>query len=111
QNSRWVRLRNPNYTGSRPRRAARIVYTVGIPTPTAVAEVASGQADYLPADFDSSMLAPGGTLDRRYGQGSAAARHGVQSYFLQSMPVVHEIVFNTRRPLFRDLRLRRAVND
>jgi ABC-type transport system substrate-binding protein/tRNA A-37 threonylcarbamoyl transferase component Bud32/streptogramin lyase len=104
-------LRNPNYTGQRPRNVERIVYTTGIPTPTAAAQVAAGLVDYLPTDFDSSsMLAAGGTLDQRYGQGSAAARHGAKRYFLQSQPVVHEIVFNTRRPLFRDLRLRRAAN-
>ena len=109
--SRLVLLRNPNYAGRRPRKAARIVYTPGVPTPTAVGQVAHGAVDYLPTDLDSdSLLAPGGQLDRRYGRPSAAAHVGAQRYFLQPKPGVDEIVFNTRRPLFRDVRLRRAVN-
>jgi serine/threonine-protein kinase len=111
EDNRTVLLRNPNYAGRRPRQVERIVYTTGVPTPTAVAQVATGEIDYLPADFDQhSMLAPGGTIDRRDGPGSAAARRGQQRYFLEPQPDVDEIVFNTERPLFRDLRLRRAVN-
>jgi ABC-type transport system substrate-binding protein/tRNA A-37 threonylcarbamoyl transferase component Bud32 len=109
--SRTVLLRNPNYAGLRPQRMARIVYTPDVPTPTAVAQVVRGEIDYLPTDLDSySLLAPGGQLDRRYGPTSAASRHGEQRYFLQPQPGVDEILFNTRRPLFRDRRLRRAVN-
>jgi ABC-type transport system substrate-binding protein/tRNA A-37 threonylcarbamoyl transferase component Bud32/streptogramin lyase len=108
---RIVLLRNPNYVGQRPRNVDRIVFTTGVPTPTAVAQIAAGKVDYLPTDYDAySMLAPRGTLDRRYGAGSAAARRGGQRYFLEPQPGVNEIVFNMRRPLFRDLRLRRAVN-
>jgi ABC-type transport system substrate-binding protein/tRNA A-37 threonylcarbamoyl transferase component Bud32 len=108
---RTVLLRNQNYRGLRPQRVARIVYTPDVPTPTAVAQVARGEIDYLPTDLDSySLLAPGEQLDRRYGPTSTAARHGEQRYFLQPQPGVDEIVFNTRRPLFRGLRLRRAVN-
>jgi ABC-type transport system substrate-binding protein/tRNA A-37 threonylcarbamoyl transferase component Bud32 len=111
EDNRTVLLRNPNYAGRRPRKVERIVYALGVPTPTAVAQIATGDIDYLPADFDQhSMLAPEGTIDRRYGPGSAAARRGQQRYFLEPQPGVDEIVFNTQRPLFRDLRLRRAVN-
>jgi streptogramin lyase/predicted Ser/Thr protein kinase len=110
-NSRTVLLRNPNYRGDRPRRAERIVYTSYIPTPQAVALADKGDIDYLPPDFDSySLLAPGGVLDARYGPGSPAARAGRQRYFPQLLPFVDYIAFNTRRPLFRDVRLRRAVN-
>ena len=49
-------------------------------------------------------------LARRTGAGSAAARAGRQQYFLYPAPLVDYIVFNTSRPLFRDVRLRRAVN-
>ena len=111
QDNRWVLLRNPNYGGPRPRKSERIVYTLGVQTPTAVAQVAAGNVDYLPGDFAPySMLTPGGTLDRRYGPTSHAARHGVQRYFLQPQPGVDAILFNARRALFRDVRLRRAVN-
>jgi ABC-type transport system substrate-binding protein/streptogramin lyase len=111
EGNRTVLLRNPNYRGRRPRRVTRIVYTQGVPTPTAAAQVAAGDVDYLPTDFDPySLLVSGGALDQRYGANSSAARRGEQRYFLQPYPGVGEIVFNTHRPLFRDLRLRRAVN-
>ena len=110
-NDRTVLLRNPNYTGKRPRRSERIVYTSYIRTPQAVARTDRGTIDYLPGDFDNySLLTPGGVLDQRYGPTSAAARAGKQRYFREPMPLVDDLVFNTRRPLFRDARLRRAVN-
>jgi ABC-type transport system substrate-binding protein len=109
--NRTVLRRNPNYTGGRPRRVDRIVYVQGTPTPRAVSQVAAGDVNYLPTDFDPySLLAPGRALDRRYGPTSPAAKRGAQRYFLQPGPWVEMIVFNTRRPLFRDLALRRAVN-
>jgi ABC-type transport system substrate-binding protein/tRNA A-37 threonylcarbamoyl transferase component Bud32/DNA-binding beta-propeller fold protein YncE len=109
--NRTVLLRNPNYHAQRPRRSERIVFTSYTPTPRAVALTDSGAIDYLPPDFDSySLLAPGGVLDRRYGRASAAGRAGSQRYFRQPLPFVDYIAFNTRRPLFRSLRLRRAVN-
>jgi ABC-type oligopeptide transport system substrate-binding subunit len=112
EGDRTVLERNPNYHGNRPRRAERIVYTNDIPTPKAVALANRGAIDLLPQDFDNttSFLQPGGVLDRRYGAASAAARAGRQQYFLYQAPLVDYIVFNTRRPLFRDLRLRHAVN-
>jgi ABC-type transport system substrate-binding protein len=90
------------------RRAARIVITDDVPAPKAIALVDSGQLDYLPNDFSSSF-APGGPLDRQYGAASAEARAGRQRFFLHPQPMLDLIVFNARRPLFRDARLRRAV--
>ena len=110
-NDRTVLLRNPNYNGKRPRRSERIVYTSYIRTPQAVARTDGGSIDYLPGDFDNySLLTPGGVLDKRFGPTSAAARVGTQRYFREPMPLVDDLVFNTRRPLFRDARLQRAVN-
>jgi serine/threonine-protein kinase len=108
---RIVLLRNPNYGGHRPRRAARIVITDDIPTPTAVGLVDSGKLDYLPADFagGTTLLGPSGELARLYGPGSAAARAGRQRFFLHTQPMFDTVVFNTQRPLFRSLRLRQAV--
>jgi ABC-type transport system substrate-binding protein/tRNA A-37 threonylcarbamoyl transferase component Bud32 len=111
EGNRVVLLRNPNYAGDRPRRLERIVYTQGVATPKAVALADGGEIDFLPTDFDRyGPLAAGGALERRFGAGSAVARAGGQRYFLQPFPGVDSIVFNTRRPLFRDVRLRRAVN-
>ena len=66
----------------RPQHWARIVYTLDVPTPHAVALVDRGELDYLPAEFDGdSLLWRHGVLDDRYGPGSAAAEHGGQRYF------------------------------
>jgi ABC-type transport system substrate-binding protein len=104
--------RNPNYSGPRPRRAERIVYTNDIPTPRAVGLADRGIVDVLPWDFDNTtpLMTIGGLLDRRKGPASAAALAGRQQYYPYRAPVVDAIVFNTRRPLFRDVRLRQAVN-
>src|SRR5262249_27739253 len=106
---RVVLLRNPNYAGDHPRRSTRIVFTDDIPTPNAVELVDSGQLDYLPPDFAGGPMGPGNELDRLYGPASAAARAGKQRYFVHDRPLLDTIVFNTRRPLFRDIRMRRAV--
>ena len=108
---RVVLARNPHYTGKRPRRAARIVFVTGTPTPRAVALTISGKLDYLPPDFaNNSPLSAGGPLDRQWGPASAAARAGRQRYFLHVRPLIDTIAFNTRRPLFRDARLRQSVS-
>jgi ABC-type transport system substrate-binding protein/tRNA A-37 threonylcarbamoyl transferase component Bud32 len=109
---RTVLERNPNYPGDRPRDPERIVYRNDVPTPQAVASADSGDFDVLPWDFDktTSLFLPGGVLDRRYGSASTAARGGRQQYFAYPAPLVDYIVFNTRRPLFRNVLLRRAVN-
>jgi ABC-type transport system substrate-binding protein len=108
---RLVLLRNPTYGGRRPRRAARIVIDDDVPTPTAVGLVDSGKLDYLPNDFagGTTLLGPSGELARISGPGSAAARAGRQRFFVHAQPMFDTVVFNTRRALFRSLRLRQAV--
>jgi ABC-type transport system substrate-binding protein/tRNA A-37 threonylcarbamoyl transferase component Bud32 len=112
EDHRTVLERNPNYPGDRPRHPERIVYRNDIPTPQAVASANSGDLDVLPQDFDNttSLSLPGGVLDRRYGSTSTVAKGGGQQYFVYPAPFVDYIVFNTRRPLFRNVLLRRAVN-
>jgi tRNA A-37 threonylcarbamoyl transferase component Bud32/DNA-binding beta-propeller fold protein YncE len=112
QGDRTVLERNPYYPGKRPRHAERIVYTNDIPTPKALALADAGAVDLLPQDFDNTtpLFGPGAPLDRRKGPGSAAARAGKQQYFPYAAPLLDMIVFNTARPLFRDVRLRRAVD-
>ena len=108
--NRVLLLPNPNYGGNRPRRAARIVFESGAPTPQAVALADRGQLDYLPPDFQGeSLLNVSGPLDRRYGAGSAAARAGDQRYLYRAIPAWDGVVLNAARPLFRDVRMRRAV--
>jgi hypothetical protein len=112
QGDRTVLERNPYYPGKRPRRAERIVYTNDIPTPKAIVLADAGAVALLPQDFDNTtpLFGPGALLDRRKGPGSAAARAGKQQYYPYAAPFLDMIVFNTARPLFRDIRLRRAVN-
>jgi ABC-type transport system substrate-binding protein/tRNA A-37 threonylcarbamoyl transferase component Bud32 len=112
QGDRTVLERNPYYPGNRPRHAERIVYTNDIPTPKAIALADGGAVDLLPQDFDNTtpLFGPGALLDQRKGPGSAAARAGKQQYYPYAAPLQDMIVFNTARPLFRDVRLRRAVN-
>ena len=108
---RVVLLPNPGYGGERSRRWARIVYTLDVPTPHAVALVDRGSLDYLPIDFDGdSLLWRHSVLEDRYGPGSPAARRGGQRYFLTTGTFLDYIVLNAQRPLFADVRLRRAVN-
>jgi ABC-type oligopeptide transport system substrate-binding subunit len=100
---RLVLDRNPNYRGPRPRRPARIVYLTGVPAAEAVALADGGQADVVPWDFDPhGPTAPGGTLARTAQDGR---------YNTVAAPGVDLLAFNTRRALFRDVRLRRAVNE
>jgi ABC-type transport system substrate-binding protein/tRNA A-37 threonylcarbamoyl transferase component Bud32 len=104
--------RNPNYSGGRPRRVERIVYTGGVTTADAVARVQRGSADYVNGDilFDpTGPLVPGGSLDRAYGLASRAGRSGRPRYVASPSPGIDAIILNTRRPLFRDARMRRAV--
>jgi serine/threonine protein kinase/ABC-type oligopeptide transport system substrate-binding subunit len=112
EGDRAVLLRNRNYHGNRPRRPERIVYTNDTPTPKALALADAGAVDLLPQDFDNttSLFNVGSPLDDRYGPGSAAAHAGDQRFFLYPAPFLDYIAFNTRRPLFRDAKLRRAVN-
>jgi ABC-type transport system substrate-binding protein/tRNA A-37 threonylcarbamoyl transferase component Bud32 len=104
--------RNPNYHGDRLRRSARIVYTNDVPTPEAVSLANEGDVDLLPQDFDNTtpLLNPYDLLDQRYGLRSPAARRGEQQFYLYDAPLLDYVVLNAARPLFRDVRLRRAVN-
>ena len=105
--------RNPNYVSGRPRRLGRIVYTIGDTPAEAVSQVESGHADYVSGNtvgYDpTGPLALGGPLDRAYGLASRAGRSGAARYVPSPAPGLDAVAFNTRRPLFRKVRMRRAV--
>ena len=103
-----VLTRNPNYHGSRPHRLSRIELVVGVPPQRAVAQVQAGTADYAVTGEVTS--ADAAALAARYGPGSPAAKSGHQQYFVDPGPQLDFLALNTHRPLFADLRLRRAVN-
>ena len=100
-----VLLRNPHYHGDRPRGPRRIDVVIGPQHP--IEAVEASRVDYaidaVPADRNAG-------LERLYGAGSPAARHGKQQYFVVPSSEVDMIRLNTSRPLFATARMRRAVN-
>ena len=98
--------RNPNYSGPRPRQLEAIEVRIGEAPERAVADVEAGRADYaqaIPPEARARLLT-------RYGPGSDAASAGRQQYFTGPVPGVQALVFNPRRPLFAEARMRRAAN-
>jgi YVTN family beta-propeller protein len=102
-----VLRRNPNYHGSRPHHLDQIVVAIGVDPSRALEEIEAGKADYaldgLPRDARPRLLS-------EYGPGSKAAKAGHQQYFISAANAVRYLHMNTSRPLFSDVRLRRAVN-
>jgi peptide/nickel transport system substrate-binding protein len=99
--------RNPNYGGDRPEGPGHIDYAVGVSREHALAHVRSGQADYA---GDGVPLSARSALRERFGPGSAAARAGHQQFFSNPALGLRYLVLNTQRPLFANVRLRRAVS-
>ena len=103
-----VLKRNPNYRGSRPRRPREIHVQIGGSQAQVFDDVLAGRADYtyeipLSARAERKLAA-------RYGPATDAARDGRQRYFVNPALGLGALVLNTGRPLFADVRLRKAVN-
>jgi YVTN family beta-propeller protein len=101
-----VLQRNPNYNGDRPHRLDKMVIAIGVDPARALEQVEAGAADYaleLPREA-------GPRLKSAYGPGSEAAKAGHQQYFTNEALGARYLHMNTSRPLFSDVRLRRAVN-
>ena len=109
---RTVLERNPNYRGDRPRRADRIVYLTGVGPDDALVRADKGKVDYVPYNYDNhGPLAVGGPRDRAFGASSPAARRGDQRFFANPAPGLDMLALNPGRPVFRDVAMRRAVNE
>jgi tRNA A-37 threonylcarbamoyl transferase component Bud32 len=106
EGDRSVLERNPNYAGDRPRRSARIVFQANVPEAKAIDLADRGTVDLIAASGAGELLAPGGVIDRR----SRTSRALTRQYHVYQGPLFDYFVFNTRRPLFQDPRLRRAVD-
>jgi ABC-type transport system substrate-binding protein/DNA-binding SARP family transcriptional activator len=106
-NEQLVLRRNPNYHGDRPRQFDEIVFELGVDSSRALREIEAGRADYALADLPR---AAGPELLAAYGPGSKAAREGHQQYFITEANAVRYLHMNASRPLFSNVRLRRAVN-
>lgn len=102
-----VLRRNPNYRGERPHRFDQLVVTIGVDSSKALTEIEAGTADYA---YDGLPRDAARELEARYGPGSPAAKDGHQQYFINQANGVRWLHMNTSRPLFADVRLRRAVN-
>jgi YVTN family beta-propeller protein len=112
-NKSLVLRRNPGYAGFRAQRLREIRYTIGVSPERAAKMVESGAMDYFSDAGDARTALPAdlnARLERRYGPQSAAARAGRQQYFTTRGLSVFYLLFNTRRPVFADARMRRAVN-
>ena len=104
--------RNPNYKGPRPHQVEAFLVSNDIGENRAVDLVTSGKADVAAVPPPQSNggapgpWQPGGELDRRYGGDAPPA---TARLLFAPLPSVRFVAFNTRRGLFRDPVLRRAV--
>jgi YVTN family beta-propeller protein len=99
--------RNPNYGGGRPQHLEAISLRLGIAKAQTVAQIEAGAADYAADEVPGSEHA---RLAARYGPGSPAAKAGKQQYFVDPILQLDWLELNESRPLFADVRVRRAVN-
>lgn len=103
---RSVLLPNPNYHGSRPHRSARIVVQANVPEAKAISLADQSSVDLITASEPTELLTPDGVIDRRSRTSSTLGKQ----YGVYQAPLFDYLVFNTRRSLFRNPRLRRAVD-
>jgi YVTN family beta-propeller protein len=109
-NRRLVLKRNPNYHGSRPQLLKEIDYTIGVASSRSVADVKAGRSDYIADGYLPPDPETEAKLAARYGSASAAGRNGKQRYFVSPTLALAFLNLNTSRPLFSDVRLRKAVS-
>ena len=102
-----VLRRNPNYHGPRPRPSREIDFRVEIGQVQTVSAIEAGRADFAAGGVPQQAAS---TLAKRYGPGSPTASRGHQRYFVNPQLVTTYLALNTSRPLFSNVRLRRAVN-
>jgi ABC-type transport system substrate-binding protein len=103
---RSVLLPNPNYHGPRPHRSARIVVQSDLSEAKAISLANHGRIDVISTSVAGELLQPGGVIDGRARTSSTLRKQ----YHVYQAPIFDYFVFNTRRPLFRNARLRRAVD-
>ena len=95
--------RNPNYKGSRPANADRIVYTVNTDQNQSLLQVRAGQADY-----DASGVPP--TAHADLAQQFGVKKGGAGRYFVNSYMGVGYVALNTSRAPFSRVNIRKAAN-
>jgi YVTN family beta-propeller protein len=98
-----VLLRNPNYSGNRPRRFKRIELTTGLSPKQTIRLVEQGKADYA---LDGVGIDEFPRIRARY----SANKPGVPRLLANPLLSVSFVLMNTTRGPFTDPRLRRALN-
>jgi DNA-binding SARP family transcriptional activator/ABC-type transport system substrate-binding protein len=93
-----VLKRNPNYGGSRPQHLDAIVVRFSVAPSEAATQIENGTLDYF-LESQQATLTPG----------TAAARAAGDRYRLTPYNRIQFYAFNYDRPLFANLRMRRAV--
>ena len=93
-----VLKRNPNYGGSRPQQLDAIVFTFNVASGDAAAQIENGTLDYF-LESQNPTLTPN----------TAAARAAGKRYRLTPQGGNLTFSFNYERPLFANVRMRRAV--
>jgi peptide/nickel transport system substrate-binding protein len=103
-----VLKKNPNYGGDRPQNLDRIIYTIGVTPQASLLEIKKGSADYAADGVPPTAHAE---LGPKYGPTSQAAKDGKQQYFVDPTLSFRYLALNTTRPLFKNVKLRQAVNN
>jgi DNA-binding SARP family transcriptional activator/ABC-type transport system substrate-binding protein len=93
-----VLRRNPNYGGSRPQNLDAIVFEFNVPPAEAATRIENGTLDYF-FESQQATLTPD----------TAAAQAAGDRYRLTPYNRIQFFAFNYQRPLFADIRMRRAV--
>ena len=91
---------NPYYAGSRSRHLAEIDVNQGTDPLASMLAIGRGSADYDIGNLDTTLL-------RSY---KAEGKLGTAQFSVHPDLELRYLIFNLRRPVFRDVRLRQAVN-
>jgi peptide/nickel transport system substrate-binding protein len=107
-NQSLVLKKNPNYTGSRPHILDEIDYgQFSIDQNQGLLSTKSGAIDYCPDCVTAAQSLP---LSQQFGEGSAAAQAGKQSFFISPEIEVNYYALNTANPALGNPLVRQAIN-
>jgi YVTN family beta-propeller protein len=100
-----VLRRNPNYSGSRSRRLAEMIYEIGIGQGIGEAMVEQGRSDYI-------IEGPPAPDEERLTRAALSSPSALGHARVLTYPstTVRYLVLNTRRPLFARVRVRQALS-
>jgi peptide/nickel transport system substrate-binding protein len=107
-NQSLVLKKNPNYTGTRPHILDEIDYgQFSIDQNQGLLSTKSGAIDYCPDCVTAAQSLP---LSQQFGEGSAAAQAGKQSFFISPEIEVNYYALNTANKALGNPLVRQAIN-